>query len=88
MIMRYVHFACITAEVILSLSEGRYQAEELTIFNGGGYEVGAGLGQEAVEEAGPLLHPPEPGPGGGPRSARRAIVARGRVAWLADRPGP
>jgi hypothetical protein len=36
------------------------QSRELTILNGGVIKVEPGLGQEAVEEAGPVLHPPEP----------------------------
>jgi hypothetical protein len=37
------------------------RALRLTIFNGGVTEVDPGLGQEAIEQAGPVLHPPEPG---------------------------
>jgi hypothetical protein len=41
--------------------------------------VQAGAGEEAVEEAGPVLHPPEPGPDQGVVAGDRAAPVHSRM---------
>jgi hypothetical protein len=54
-------------------------------FNSGGSEGASGLGEEAVEEAGPVLHPPEPGPH---QRSRLTAVLLGKASQQLFQVGP